>query len=224
MTLLLLGARTGNCQRAAIALEESGLAYDVRQVDLRGNEHRSPEFLKLNPLGKVPVLTQHVNGRQPVVICQSNAIMLYAADNGPTKLLPDVTNSERATAQERFFYFVTDVIAPNHAGFFLKQNKCIDEATLLQQNSLAALEHSERYLDGNPYIAGNSFTLADICAVTMTSFNEDVLQWSKLPNLKRWYDDVISRPGVERGMRAFDLPGGHRRVRQGPLPSPNIPE
>ncbi|CAG9249525.1 glutathione S-transferase family protein [Paraburkholderia caribensis] len=218
MTLLLLGARTGNCQRAAIALEESGLAYDVKQVDLRSNEHHSSEFLKLNPLGKVPVLTQHVNGIRPVVICQSNAIMLYTADNGLTKLLPDITTSERATALERFFYFVTDVIAPNHAGFFLKQNKCTDEAMLLQQNSIAALERSERYLDGSPYMAGDSFTLADICAVTMTRFSEGELRWSKLPNLKRWYEDVSSRPGVERGMRAFD-PGGHRRERQRPLSS-----
>ncbi|WP_338938595.1 glutathione S-transferase family protein [Paraburkholderia sp. 22B1P] len=161
------------------------------------------------------MLTQHVNGRRPVVICQSNAITLYAGDNGLTKLLPDITSSERASALERFAYFVTDVIAPNHASFFLKQNKRTDEAMLLQQNSNAALERSERYLDGSPYIAGISFTLTDIFAVTMTRFGERELRWSKLPNLKRWYD-VNSRPGVKRGMHAFD-PGSHRRERQRPL-------
>ena len=118
-TYELYGAPTGNCIRAAIALEEAGLPYTVRSVDLANGEHRSAAYLALNPAGKVPVLVESQENGPPVVITQSNAIILYAAERAPGRLLPD-DSLARSVVYERFFFFVTDVIAVSHAAFFLR--------------------------------------------------------------------------------------------------------
>ncbi|MGH8375728.1 MAG: glutathione S-transferase N-terminal domain-containing protein, partial [Pseudomonas sp.] len=70
--LQLYGANTGNSLRAAIALEEAGIAYTARRLDLYAQEHRGPAFLALNPAGKVPTLIDF--GKTPaLIINQSNA-------------------------------------------------------------------------------------------------------------------------------------------------------
>ena len=75
-TLELYGAPTGNCIRAAIALEEAGLSYTPKLVDLANRAHQGVDHLALNPLGKVPVLVEKEEGRKPFVLTQSNAIIL----------------------------------------------------------------------------------------------------------------------------------------------------
>jgi GSH-dependent disulfide-bond oxidoreductase len=199
----LLGAATGNCLRVAIALEEAGLSYTSRSIDLRAGEHHSDNFRKLNPACKVPVLIERNESQPDFVLAQSNAIMLHVARRGPGSLLPDPETAEYAIALERFFYVVTDVIAPNHASFFLRSEQDRSAAAALEQKSMAALEFIERYLTDTPFIAGSTFTLADICAFTMVSRNQTKLGWRRLPNLKRWFDKVSDRPGVLRGCRAF---------------------
>ena len=72
----LLVAPTGNCIRTAIALEEAGVPYAVRHVDLRRREQRRPEFVAFNPAGKVPVMIDHADAAAPLVLSHSNAIML----------------------------------------------------------------------------------------------------------------------------------------------------
>ena len=79
-TLKLYGAQTGNCIRAAIALEEAGLSYTPKLVDLSSGAHQGVDHLARNPLGKVPVLVEKEEGREPFILTQSNAIILYAAE------------------------------------------------------------------------------------------------------------------------------------------------
>ena len=74
-------APTANGLRAAVALEEAGLPYRARLVDLAKGEQRSPEFLKLNPAGLIPVIVDTDGlGGKPLTLSQSGAIVLYAAE------------------------------------------------------------------------------------------------------------------------------------------------
>src|SRR5215813_2238795 len=85
----LFGDATGNSNRAAIALEESGLAYEPRKVALARGEHRGAGYLELNPTGRVPTLIDSDGpGGERFVLTQSNAIMLYAAEKSGTLLPP----------------------------------------------------------------------------------------------------------------------------------------
>ncbi|RQS62166.1 glutathione S-transferase family protein [Burkholderia sp. Bp8963] len=203
-TYELVGAPTGNCIRAAIALEEAGLPYTVRFVDLAAGEHMVPSHLALNPAGKVPVLVEREADQPPFVLTQSNAIVFYAAEKSPGCLLP-VNAWARAVAYERFFFFLTEVIAPGHAAFSLNRAGASDGQEWLTKSMLAALATAERYLDKHAYMAGDAFSIADIAAFTITRSVHVDLPWPTLPALCRRYELVEARPGVVRGLHAFDI-------------------
>jgi GST-like protein len=203
----LYGARTGNCLRVSIALEEAALPYVVRRVDLRRGEQHRPEHLALNPMGKVPtIVVNEKRGKPPFVLAQSNAILFYVAERVPGRLLFDDAPESRARMYERFFFFLTDVIAPSHSAFVLRSIAPGDQAELLDQRSVAALVRAEAFLADSRYMAGENFTLADIAALTITVAHTARMDWGQLPRLRQWFGDVQTRPTVERGLRAFDMP------------------
>jgi len=200
---LLYGSKTGNCLRAAIGLEEAGLRYEIRRVNLQFGEQRGPDFLALNPAGKVPVLVGSIaafGGR--FVLTQSNAILLFAESQVPGRLLP-ASVEQRIQALERYFYFIADVIAPNIAGSYLKRSGGGNAAPLFTQ-SMDAIVGAERFVARSEYMGGNAFSLADIAAYTVITAVRDELPWNRVPFLERWYARIGSRPGVQRGMAAFD--------------------
>lgn len=205
LSIELHGTRTGNCFRAAIALEEAGLPYVVKRVDLRDHEQRDPAYLALNPRGKVPIVVAESPDGKRFVLTQSNAIMLYAAEMAPGRLLPIRSMQARARAYERFLYFVTDVIAPNHAAFAVKAlPESRDASALLNARSLEALSAVESFLSESAFIAGDQFTLADISAYTITVAIGESLDWAPLPKMLRWYESVGARDAVRRGLHAFE--------------------
>lgn len=202
VVLELYGAPTGNCIRAAIALEEAGLAYSARHVDLAGGEHKRADHLALNPAGKVPMLVER-KGDEPVfVLTQSNAIIFYAAERTRDRLLPEA-DRPRATTYERFFFFLTDVIAVSHAAFSLRNEGISNGSTSLLKRMLTTIEMAEHFVRQDAYMASDSFSMADIAAYTIIASVEAHLPWARLPNLRRWYEVVADRPSVVRGLRAF---------------------
>lgn len=208
MSIELYGAPTGNCLRAAIALEEAGIDYRIRSVDLVRGEHKRAEYLGLNPAGRVPTLVDHSMDGQPLVLTQSNAIILYAADCKPNTILSSTPGRDRARAIERFFFFVTDVIAPNHGAFFLRPKREDVAAGLLEERSMEALRLADDFLSEGAYIGGSRFTIADISALTIVGSLADSIEWSDMPRLRQWYANVSGRPGVIAGLRAFDRAAG----------------
>ena len=202
-TLELYGAQTGNCIRAAIALEEAGLSYTPKLVDLSSGAHQSRDHLALNPLGKVPVLVETEEGREPFILTQSNAIILHADAKAPGRLLPE-NDRDRALVCERFFFFVTDVIAVSHAAFSLRATSAQEAQTILMDRMLATLETAERYVDHSEFIAGETFSAADIAGFTITRSVTSDLPWQRLPNLRRWFEQIEGRPAVRRGLQVFD--------------------
>jgi GSH-dependent disulfide-bond oxidoreductase len=202
-TLELYGAQTGNCIRAAIALEEAGLSHTRKLVDLSSNEHTGVDHLALNPAGKVPVLVEKEEGREPFILTQSNAIILYVAGKAPGRLLPE-NDRDRAVAYERFLFFVTDVIAVSHAGFSLRALSAQEGRKILEDRVLATLETAERYVVHNEFMAGNTFSAADIAGFPITQSVKSDLPWQKLPNLRGWFERIEGRPAVKRGLHAFD--------------------
>ena len=200
----LYGARGGTCLRVAIALEELKLPYRVVGVDLERSEQQSPEFLALNPFGQVPVLIDRSSPGAPHVLAQSSAILLHLASLRPGRLIPSDA-ARRAMTMERFFFFLVDVIAVSHQAFWLK-SKGGDAAAIeaLDQRAITALRHAERFDPASRFIAGDSFTIADIAGLTIARYYEHAIDWAALPGLRDWLTRVTSRPAVARGLRAFD--------------------
>ena len=196
----LYGAETGNSLRAAIALHEAGIAFVPKRLDLGSGAHREPEFLRLNPAGKVPTLVDHTVS-PALVINQSNAIIQYADLHSPGRLSPLATN-QRLKVVDRFFYFVTDVIAVSQAAFFLRRGGQRDASLSLDQRVIDHLVLAEQFLEDD-YIAGDDFSMADIAAFTYTLSVQDRLPWISLPRMAGWFERVGSRPAVQAGKSAF---------------------
>ncbi|WP_413456970.1 glutathione S-transferase family protein [Herbaspirillum huttiense] len=201
---ILYGARSGNCLRAAVALEEAGIAHTIRKIALRQGEHKKPAFLAINPQGLVPALAVVRAGREQTLLTQSNAIMFYAAQRAADINLGGADLDAKARIWERFFFFLTEAIAPSMAGFKLAGEGLTDGTRYFHKSIVANLELADSYVRTNPYMAGESFSLADIAAYTITVAHKDKLDWSRLPNLDEWFKRVAARPAVARAMSAFD--------------------
>jgi len=203
-SVTLYGAKTGNCLRVSIALEEAFVPYHVAHIDLSAGGQHQAEYVKLNPLAKVPTLVDAFGPNGPHVISQSSAILLYISEKAPGRLVPFERGLQRYRALERFLFFVTDVIAPSHAAFHLTQATDGRNSKELQAKAVSALCLAERFASEAKFIAGDQFTIADIVAFTITVAMEPMLPWNTLPNLKRWFCDIERREGVVRGLKAFD--------------------
>ena len=95
----LYAAGTSNGMRARIALEECGLPYKLNFIDLAKGEHKTPQFLAMNPNGQIPVIVDHDGpGGKPVTLSQSTAILLYCAEKSG-KFLPKDAAARPAVLQ-----------------------------------------------------------------------------------------------------------------------------
>jgi GSH-dependent disulfide-bond oxidoreductase len=201
----LFGTRTGNCLRAAIALHEAGIEYQVRHVDLRSGDQKSRSFLGLNPAGKVPVLKVTESGKPDQVITQSNAIILYADELAPGRLLPSTGSVHRSRVLEAFFYFVTDVIASNGVAFSLDATADANAIQVLTTRYIDRIAAAERLLSASGYMGGADFSIADIAGFTIVTAVKRQLAWDRLPQLAAWVERIAERPNVQAGLAAFNL-------------------
>jgi GST-like protein len=196
----LHGERTGNCLRVAIALEAVGLPYTVKLVDLRSGEQRGPDHLALNPAGKVPAIVDRVPGEEPFVLSQSNAIIMYLDQKVPGILFP-VALRPRAIAIERFFHFVTDVIGPEMAQYRIRDQ---ESRQALIRLAIEIVVDAERYLEGFPFMGGDSLSAADDAAAVFILSYQRHVDWDAAPKLADWFQRVVGRREFERGLTAFD--------------------
>jgi GST-like protein len=199
--LELVGAKTGNCIRAAIGLSEAGLRYRVRRLDLQAGEQHDDAHLALNPAGKVPVLV--ASGAEQWTLTQSNAILFYAAARAHISLLPS-DGDARNRVLEAFFFFTQDVISVNGAAFRLKSRGCTDAYEALTDEYLTALRGAERFLSANGFMGDDRFSVADIVGYAITRAVADHLPWPKLERLAGWYEKIAGRSAVQSGLAAFD--------------------
>ena len=128
---------------------------------------------------------------------------MYAAGKAPGRLLPD-NDRDRAIVLERFFFFVTDVIAVSHAAFSLRASAAQEAQKILADRMLATLVTAERYVVHDEFIAGQTFSAADIAGFTIIRSVETELPWPKLPSLPKWFERIEGRRAVKRGLQVFD--------------------
>ena len=198
----LYGALTGNCIRAAIALDEAGIGYTPKPIDLAAGEQQGEQLLGLNEFGKVPVLVERRDDGN-FVLTQSNAIIFFAAERSQNVLLP-ADPLARAKVYECFFYFLTDVIAVSHGAFRLDHVGARDHASHINEQVRASLIGGERFLRSSEFMAGDTFSVADIAAFTIARAFHGNIQWANHPELARWFETVARRPAVVQGLRAFE--------------------
>jgi GSH-dependent disulfide-bond oxidoreductase len=196
-------AATSNGLRAAIALEEAGLAYRAHKVDLAKKEQRSPELLKLNPAGLIPVIVDHDGpGGKPLTLSQSGAIVLYAAEKSG-KLLPRDA-ARRGVALQWLMQAATDVAGTSNALFHVDTrvpDKNPAHVEYFKHRLVDFFTVCDHRLEGKDFLA-DELSVADLMLYPNFASRKALLdEAGGLPNLLRWGRVMAAREGVARGMK-----------------------
>jgi GST-like protein len=199
----LYTSATGNGRRAAIMLEECELQYKAHKIDLSKGESKTPEFLKMNPAGAIPVIVDHQGpAGKSVTVSQSGAILLYLAEK-TGKFLPK-DPGRRAHAYQWFMQASTDVAPTSSTIFYVSSVVPEKTATTIQhfeQRFLNMCTVVDQQLVGRDYIV-DELSIADLALVPVVAARKELIdKQSGLANLKRWTAAMTQRVGVSRGLK-----------------------
>ncbi|WP_252350210.1 glutathione S-transferase family protein [Gluconobacter cerinus] len=151
---------TPNSVKVTIALEELDLPYTLHGVNVRKGEQKTPEFLALNPNGKVPVL---VETEQAFSLTESAAILVFLAEK-TGRLLP-TQGEARARVFEQLFFHASGLSPAFGQSDFFQRFAATPEPIALERFSTEAnrtLHVLDTVLEKNRFVAGDAFTIADI--------------------------------------------------------------
>jgi GST-like protein len=209
----LYTAPTPNGWKASITLEELGVPYRVTPIDLGKNVQKEPWFLEINPNGRIPAIVDRNNG--DFAVFESGAIMLYLCDQFDTRgrLLP--RDAKGRSRVEQWLMFQMGGVGPMQGQanvFFRYFPEKLPAAISRYQNETRRLyQVLDVQLAKTPYLAGD-YSLADIANFSWIRIHEWAgVSIEGLGNLKRWLDDLASRPAVQRGLavpQRLELPKG----------------
>lgn len=201
---------TPNGVKASIMLEELGLPYEVHMIDIGKKESWTPEFLSLNPNGKIPAMIDPDGpGGKPLALFESGAMLLYLAEK-TGKFLPFDPAARYETIQWVFFQMAAIGPMFGQLGYFHKfAGKEIEDKRPLERyraESKRLLGVLETRLAGRQWIMGDDYTIADISTVgwvrNLIGFYgaRELVDFESLVNVPAWLERCLARPAVERGL------------------------
>jgi GST-like protein len=211
--LQLYSFPTPNGVKVPIMLEETGLPYEVHTVDITRDDQRTPEFLSLNPNGKIPAIVDPDGpGGKPVGLFESGLILIYLSDKTGGKLMPDDLARRYETMQ--WVFFQVGHIGPmfGQLGYFYKfagkdipDKRPLDRYRDEVKRLLGVLE--ER-LAGRQWIMGDEYTIADISMLGWVRGLDfygarELVGFNDLKAVPAWLERGLARPAVRRGL---DIP------------------
>jgi GSH-dependent disulfide-bond oxidoreductase len=190
---------TPNAVKVPIALEELGLPYDLRNVNIRRGKQKAPEYLALNPNGKVPLL---IDG--DLVLPESGAILVHLAEK-TGRLLPTEPVARARTFEWLFVQLSGTGPAFGQSGYWQKLATDRNEPAIARYQGEAdrLADLIDAHLATNEWFAGGDYTIADIAHFGWFWRREFAgVSFDTRPNLARWYAAMEARPAVQRGIAA----------------------
>ncbi|CAN7370630.1 glutathione S-transferase N-terminal domain-containing protein [Brevundimonas sp. LjRoot202] len=207
--LQLYSLNTPNGVKASIMLEETGLPYEAHLVDITKNETWGPEFLSLNPNGKIPaIIDPDGPGGKPLALFESGAILFYLAEK-TGQFLPADPARRYETLQ--WVMFQMGGMGPifGQVGYFNKfAGKAIEDKRPLERyvaESKRVLGVLDGRLEGRDWVM-DEYTIADISMLgwvrNLIGFYEarDLVGFDTLTNVPAWLERGLARPAVQRGL------------------------
>ncbi len=175
----------GVVSRATIVqwyLEELGVPYEFVQLDLQGKEQRQPEFLAINPMGKVPAIDD-----DGFKLWESGAILLYLAQKHGK--MPDYTEQ-----QAEIFQWVLFANATLSTGLFIEATRETETPKLLTPLSDRLQQHS--------YMMGEEFTVVDVAVGSVLGYLQMMvkLDYSPYPGVMNYVQSITTRPAFQKVM------------------------
>jgi GST-like protein len=209
--LQLYSLPTPNGVKVSIMLEEVGLPYEVHTIDFGTNDQLTPEFLSLNPNGKIPaIIDPDGPGLKPIGLFESGLILVYLSDKTGGKLVPADAAGRYETIQ--WVFFQMGHIGPmfGQLGYFYKfAGKDIPDKRPLERYANEAkrlLGVLEGRLAGRQWIMGDAYTIADISMLGwvrgLVGFYGagEIVGYDSLKAVPAWLERGLARPAVQRGL------------------------
>jgi len=201
---------TPNGVKVSVMLEETGLPYEPHRVDFEAHEQRSPEFVSLNPYGKIPaILDPNGPGGQPLPLFESGAILIYLADKSG-QFLPRDPAARYETMQ--WLMFQVGGVGPmfGQVGFFHKfagkdyEDKRPRDRYVAESKRLLGV--LEARLTSRAWMSGDDYTIADMAIFPWVRnligyyAAADLVGITDYPHVLRALDSFVARPAVIRGL------------------------
>ncbi len=189
---------TPNGRKVSIALEEMGLPYAVHAVELKSGAQKRPEFLALNPNGRIPAIVDRAH--DDFVVFESGAILIYLAEQTGQLLPRDAKGRSRVL---QWLMWQMGGLGPMHgqANVFVRYfpEKIPSVIERYQTETRRLLGVMDGQLAQHEFLAGD-YSIADIaCWPWIAQVEWAALSLDGLPNLRRWFDALAQRPAVQRG-------------------------
>ena len=195
----LLTANTPNGKKISIMLEEINFEYKVTKVNINKDEQFKPEFVKISPFRKIPVIIDHENNQS---LFESGAILIYLAEKSGK-----FYDQENRTQINQWLMgqmaYVGPMLGQHHQFHHYNPGKSeFGENRYFKISERIYRELDER-LSQSTFLAGNEYTIADIATFPWIARHEwHDIGLKKFKNLNRWYDEISSREAVKKG---YDL-------------------
>jgi glutathione S-transferase len=206
--MLKLFYARGTCALASlIALEEAGAAYETVRVDFRADDQRKPEYLAINPKGRVPSL---VTDRG--VLTETPAILVYIAQRFPTAKLAPLDDPFEFARLQAFTSYLCSTVHIAHAHGRRGYRWADDPAALedmrrkVPQTVGDCFALIEREMFKGPWVMGDAYTICDPYLYTLASWMEgDGVDSARFPAILDHSRRMAGRPAVQRALEADRL-------------------
>ena len=205
----LLTANTPNGKKISIMLEEINFEYKVTKVNINKDEQFKPEFVKLSPFRKIPVIIDHEKNQS---LFESGAILIYLAEKSGKFYDKEIRTQINQWLMGQMAY-VGPMLGQHHQFHHYNPGKSkFGEDRYFRISERIYKELDER-LGSSEYLAGDLYTIADIATFPWIARHEwHDIGLKKFKHLTRWYKKISSRKAVKKG---FDLLKREEKI---PLP------
>jgi GST-like protein len=202
MSIQLFAFDTPNGRKISVALEEMGLPYQVQVVNITQDDQFKPDFLRISPNNKIPAIidTQGPDG-QPISVFESGAILMYLAEK-TGRFLP-AKGAERVSVLEWLMFQMGGFgPMPGQVHHFAGLTNVDDQRYGLKRfmtETLRLYGVMDKRLADHAFFAGD-LSIADFAILGWVwRHPRHQVDLAQFPHVKRWYEQLMARPGVQRG-------------------------
>lgn len=193
---------TPNGHKITIALEEMGLDYSIKPVNIGTGEQFEPSFLAFSPNNRMPAIIDHDTGGDAQTVFESGAILLYLAEK--TNMFMPASGAGRVAVMEWLMWqmggFGPMLGQAHHFNFYAPEDVqyAIDRYSNEANRLYGVLD---RRLAVTEWVAGDEYTIADMAIFPWSkSYKRQRVNIEEYPNVMRWREAMWARPAVEKGM------------------------
>ena len=197
----LFSADTPNGKKISIMLEEIGYEYKLTKIDLSNGEQFNPEFIKISPFSKIPVIIDHDNNES---IFESGAILIYLAEKSE-KLYDKQDRLKINQWLMAQMGYVGPMIGQHHQFHHYNPGKSEFGEERYFKITKKIYQDLDNRLENSKYLAGDKYSIADIATWPWIARHEwHDIGLKKFNSLSKWYLDIASRDAVIKGYNFYN--------------------